>query len=218
MPLTSDYMMHTPAGVEDVQLRIQTLKDYDVPGGDGQIVRGITMRLHHGTHVDAPEHYVKNGASVSDLPLDIFYGPAVIARLTSQVRGTGITVEDLRKALPASYRPGDRLIIRTDWNQRYGESRYLEDSPYLTCEAIDWCVAEGFQLVGFDFAHVKDDPRAPLRFYATRRFCESGVVPMGYVTNLHLVAHDRVLLAAFPLAVIGVEASPVRAVVLDGAI
>ena len=37
---------------KDMQFEIEVIKDY--PGGLGQIVRGAHMRLHAGTHVDAP--------------------------------------------------------------------------------------------------------------------------------------------------------------------
>jgi arylformamidase len=214
--LASDYKMHTPAGVRDVQLAIEVIKEYDAPGGAGQLVRGISARLHHGTHVDAPEHFVRGGPQINDLDLSTFVGPAVIADVRNRRRPEMIEVGDLAKAIESNYQQADRLLIRTDWNDRYGQPGYLEGSPYLTLEAIEWCIEQKFPVVGLDFAHVKDDPAAPGRFFITRRFCESGVVTMGYVTNLSAIKNPRVMLVALPLALSGAEASPVRAVVLDG--
>lgn len=219
MPLTADYKMHTPVGVQDVQLGIQVIKDFDAPGGAGQVVRGITARLHHGTHVDAPEHFIRNGPQINDLSLKTFVGPAVVADVRHVGPGKPITPEDLENALPAEYQKGDRLLIRTDWNENYGRPDYVEGSPYLTMAATDWCVTNGFPIVGMDFAHTKDDPASPYRFFITRRFCESQVVTtMGYVRNLAAITNPRVLVIALPLALHGAEASPVRAVVLDGAL
>ena len=73
------------------------------------------------------------------------------------------------------------------------------------------------RVVGLDFAHTKDPSDAPGRYYTTRYFCENGVTTMGYVSNLGAITNPRVVLIALPLSIKGAEASPVRAVVLDGA-
>ena len=52
------FRMRTYEGFnKDMQFDVEVIKDY--PGGLGQIVRGAHMRLHAGTHVDAP---VSHGA------------------------------------------------------------------------------------------------------------------------------------------------------------
>lgn len=218
MPLTSDYKMHTPAGVQDVQLAIEVIKAHDSPDGAGQTVRAMRARLHHGTHVDAPEHFVPDGPQMQDVPLETFYGPAVVADVRSVGRNGEISVALLEEAIRPAYQSGDRLLIRTDWTMHYGEPDYVEGSPYLSLAAIEWCVEMRFPIVGLDFAHTKDPAGAPGMYYTTRHFCENGVVTMGYVRNLGAVRSQRVILIAFPLAIHGVEASPVRAVVLDGAL
>ena len=55
-----NFGMRTPAGFKkDMQFEMEILKEHDAPGGAGQIVRGVHMRLHAGSHVDAPEHNVR---------------------------------------------------------------------------------------------------------------------------------------------------------------
>ena len=72
------FKMRTYAGFKkDMQFEVEVLKDY--PGGLGQIVRGAHMRLHAGTHVDAPSHMVEGGRQIHDLALDLFVGDAVVA-------------------------------------------------------------------------------------------------------------------------------------------
>jgi kynurenine formamidase len=46
-------------------------------------------------------------------------------------------------------------------------------------------------------------------------FLESGVVTMPYLTNLDQITKDRVTLIAAPLKIINVEATPVRALVIE---
>jgi arylformamidase len=218
MPLSVDYKMHTPAGVKDVQLALEVIKHHDQTDGDGQIVRALHARVHHGTHVDAPEHFVKDGQQITDLPLERFIGPAVVADVRAVGRDGAIGIADLEAAIAGVVQPGDSLLIRTDWTKNYGTDDYVPGSPYLSMDAIRWCAEQRFPIVGLDFAHTKDPADAPSRYYTTRYFCENGVITMGYVNGLDAIANPRVLLIALPLAIAGMEASPVRAVVLDGAL
>ena len=75
----SKFRMRTYEGFKkDMQFETEIIKDY-ADGGLGQIVRGADMRLHAGTHVDAPSHMVKGGKDIHDLKIAGFVGPAMIA-------------------------------------------------------------------------------------------------------------------------------------------
>ncbi len=216
LPLDANYSMHTPAGfTKDLQFEVEVLKDFDAPGGAGQIVRGAHMRLHAGTHVDAPEHFVKGGTQVHQIPLHTFIGNAVVADLSGRPPDSPITARDLERAVGDTLKRGDRLLIRTDWNKHYGEPGWAEGSPYLTPDGVDWCVARGVALVGMDFSHAKDAPGSPAKFYTSKTLCENGIIVMAYLKNLDRIKRQRVTLIALPLAIVGVESAPVRAVVLE---
>ena len=63
---SSNFRMRSYEGfTKDMQFEVEVIKDY--PGGLGQIVRGAHMRLHAGTHIDAPSHMVQGGQQVHDL-------------------------------------------------------------------------------------------------------------------------------------------------------
>lgn len=38
----------------------------------------ISMCTHNGTHIDAPAHYIEDGKTIDQLPLDIFVGTAIV--------------------------------------------------------------------------------------------------------------------------------------------
>src|SRR6267378_7131322 len=102
------YSMRTPAGFKkDMQFEMEVLKEHDAPGGAGQIVRGVHMRLHAGSHVDAPEHNVRGGTQIHQLPLELFIGDAVVADLRYKMPGKAITENDLERAVGARIRKGD---------------------------------------------------------------------------------------------------------------
>jgi arylformamidase len=210
------YRMHTPAGfAKDMQFAVEVLKEHDAPGGAGQIVRGVHMRLHAGSHVDAPEHMVKGGKQLQELALETFAGDGVVADVRHRVPGGGITADDLAAAVGAVLERGDRLLLRTDLNQDYFAPDWAKRAPYLTRDAVQWCIDKGVVLVGFDFYHGQDAPDSNVVFYTSRTFGENGVVTMPYLNNLDRITQPRFTLLALPLKMIGVEASPVRAVVLE---
>ena len=211
----SKFRMRTPAGFKkDMQFQIEVLKEHDSAEGAGQVVRGVHMRLHAGSHIDAPEHNVKGGKQVQDLPLEIFAGDAVIANLRHLVPGKAITAEELEKAVGSVIRRGDRLLLRTDVNKTYMIDNWFERAPYLRSDATRWCIEKGVVLVGYDFYHGVDEPGAPRVFNASRTLSEHGIVTLPYLNNLDRIPTQRATLMALPLKLVGAEASPVRAIIV----
>jgi arylformamidase len=209
------FRMRTPPGLtKDLQFQLEVLKEHDAAEGAGQIVRGVHMRLHAGSHIDAPEHNVKGGKQVADLPLETFAGDAVLADLRHLVPGGAITAHELDKAVGPAIRRGDRLLLRTDVNKTYMTDDWMKRSPYLSADATRWCIDNGVVLVGYDFYHGVDEPGAPRVFNASRTLSEAGIVTLPYLNNLDRAAAQRVTLVALPLKLVGAEASPVRAVLL----
>jgi arylformamidase len=213
----SKFKMRTPPGFKkDLQFQLEVLKEHDAAEGAGQIVRGVHMRLHAGSHADAPEHNVKGGKQIQDLPLETFAGDAVIADLRHCVPGKAITAEDLDEAAGKEIRRGDKLLLRTDVNKEYMINDWQKRSPYLAMSATQWCIDKGVSVVGYDFYHGNDAPDSPRVFNNPRTFSEHGIVLMPYLNNLDQISGQRVTLVALPLKLVGAEASPVRAVILEG--
>jgi arylformamidase len=212
-----NFGMRTPAGfTKDLQFAIEVLKEHDAPGGAGQIVRGVHMRLHAGSHVDAPEHNVRGGTQIHELPLDLFIGDAIIADLRDKMPSKAITEDDLEIALGTRVRSGDRVLLRTDLNNSYdgGTDKWMRLSPYLTIGATEWLIERKVVIVGYDFYHGNDEPGAPRVFHNSRTLSEHGIITMPYLRNLDGITSERFTLVALPLNIVGAEASPVRAVAL----
>jgi kynurenine formamidase len=212
-----NFGMRTPAGfTKDLQFALEVLKEHDAPGGAGQIVRGVHMRLHAGSHVDAPEHNVRGGTQIHQLPLELFMGDAIIADLRDRIPAKAITVADLERTIGGKVKRGDRVLLRTDHNNAYdgGTDKWMKTSPYLTIGATEWLIDNGVVIVGYDFYHGNDEPDAPRVFHNSRTLSERGIITMPYLKNLDRIGKERFTLIAFPLNIIGAEASPVRAVAL----
>jgi kynurenine formamidase len=81
--------------------------------------------------------------------------------------------------------------------------------------ATDWCVEKRISLIGFDFYHGATGPDEDEYPERTKGYARAGIITMPYICNLDQISKRRVTLMAFPLNMIGVEASPVRAIVIE---
>src|SRR5215471_11621705 len=102
----SRFRMRTYAGFKkDMQFETEVLKDYD-DGGLKQLVRGVHMRLHAGSHIDAPSHMIKGGKDLHELDLNTFIGPAVVADLRHRGGGEAISSDDLERSVGSLIQAG----------------------------------------------------------------------------------------------------------------
>src|SRR5512144_1700290 len=63
--------------------------------GDNANVTRLAMSAHTGTHVDAPHHFLNDGRTVENLPLDLLTGPCFVEQLPDLVEA--ITAEVLER-------------------------------------------------------------------------------------------------------------------------
>jgi len=210
------FRMRTYAGFKkDMQFETEVIKDYD-DGGLKQLVRGVHMRLHAGSHIDAPSHMIKGGRELQDLELKTFIGPAVVADVRHRGGKEAIVADDLENSLGNLIRPGDRLLLRTDLNKDYdGSPEWMARAPYVGDDAVAWCAKHRVSIVGFDFYHANEPGPMDPENCTTRKLLQRGIITMPYLTNLWSVTKERVTLLSLPLKMKNVEASPIRAVVLE---
>ncbi len=181
------------------------------------------MSLHTGTHVESALHTIEGGEAIDEVGLERVIGEAVVLDLTPTEPRQIMEVADLEEAnagLEAegeSIRPGDILLLRTDWAQRHiGTPRYFEESPGLTEEAARWIVEKGPKSVGCDFF---EEPAARRPGWTAGEFVVHGAI-LG--ANILLI-EGLVNLRALPPRVRffapfykfeGVEGAPARAFAL----
>ncbi|GAB4424146.1 MAG: cyclase family protein [Chloroflexi bacterium OHK40] len=124
----------------------------------GLRVTQLAFASHIGTHLDAPAHFVPDGLTIDELPLELLHGPAVAVSVV-KAGGEPITAAELEAATPPT-QPGDALLIRTGWGAKFWDHDY-DHHPYLADDAARWIVARRFRLVGLDI--VTPDLPGPLR-------------------------------------------------------
>ena len=175
----ANFKMRTYAGFKkDMQFELETIKEY--PGGLQQIVRGVHMRLHAGSHVDAPSHMLEGAPDIHQMPLDSFMGPAIVADIRHRGAGEEITVEDLDRAVGDRFRKNDRLLLRTDQNTVYdGSPEWMARAPYLGHDGADWCIEKGVSILGYDFYHGGMPKNSDKPYYA-RKLSANNIMSVAY--------------------------------------
>lgn len=117
---------------------------------DGWRVELLTLASHTGSHVDAPLHKLAGTASLDDLPLETWIGPARIADLRDAAEDEPITADRLAAALP-DFAADTITLLATGWgDRRTKDDVWLNHSPYLTPDGAQWLVDRGARGVGID--------------------------------------------------------------------
>ena len=183
--------------------KIELKKISQIKNGEEANVTHISACVHIGTHVDAPDHFLGNGKTVEDLPLDLLVGPASMVELA--VSGQ-ISAVDLQKAnIPEGTK---RLLIKTSNSQIWAEGikEFREDFIALEADAASYLVDQGVQVVGVDYLSVAPfaDP-APTH----RILLEAGVLIIEGL-NLSGVEAGEYTLLCLPLKIKDSDGAPAR--------
>jgi mannose-6-phosphate isomerase-like protein (cupin superfamily) len=75
----------------------------------------VVMSTHQGTHLDAMYHFVDEGKTLDQMPLDWFYGPATVLRIPKAPQEE-ITADDFRRHESVLV-PGAKIIYETGWHR-----------------------------------------------------------------------------------------------------
>jgi kynurenine formamidase len=142
--LSQSYKTGMPHAPTIPALSIQQIKS--IPR-DGLSVTQLSLATHIGTHIDAQTHFIEDGVSIDQIPLDVLIGPAVCVSV-EKAGAEEIRVQELDEAARDAL-PGDALLIRTGWGAKFWTEEY-NDHPYLSEDAARWIVDRRFRLVGLD--------------------------------------------------------------------
>jgi kynurenine formamidase len=130
----------------------------DLPDGSGWANDSVVMGAHAGTHVDAPWHYFpttegKRARTIDEMPLEWFYHDGVVLDMRHKPRGSGVTVEDLEKALEKinyEIKSWDIVMIQTGADKLWGKAEYFDAGCGMTRESTLWLVEQGVRVMGID--------------------------------------------------------------------
>jgi len=174
--------------------------------GDPNNSSAVAMSLHSGTHVDAPFHFVADGAPMDALPLELFTGPALVHAVESDryIRAEHVSAIELDGIT--------RILFKTRNSGLLRGPHYEPDFVAFSVEAAEALVARGVKLVGLDYlsvAHAGEE-QVPVH----RAFLDRGAVLLEGI-DLSEVNPGRYELFCFPIRIRGADGAPCRAVLRD---
>lgn len=173
--------------------------------GDATNASAVTMSVHSGTHVDAPFHFVPDGATIDALPLQAFIGPALVCAVDAERYITDAHVRALDLAGVT------RVLFKTRNSALLHQREYDPDFVAFSLEGARALVERGVGLVGLDYLSVAHaDEQVPVH----RAFLDHGVILLEGI-DLSEVAPGLYELICFPLRLRGSDGAPCRAVLRD---
>ena len=175
--------------------------------GDGANVSALSLGTHTGTHVDAPWHFLEEGATVDELALELLVGPALLVAIADDVRA--IDAELLRTLPLAGH---ERVLFRTRNSALLRRAEFVPDYTYLTPDGAAHLVSIGVRLVGVDYYSVEQFRSG--HHGAHRALLGHGVV---IVEGLDLgePPPGAYELACLPLRLTGMDGAPARAILIE---
>ncbi len=182
----------------------------------GYAVLHVRMGSQSGTHVDAPYHFLEDGARIDELPLELFLGPAVVADVRGKRAREPITWADLAP-VAGRLAPGRLLLLHTGWAARWGTDEYLAH-PFLDGAAAGRVVAAGVRTVGIDALSLDEtvpDGEPAGGFAAHLAVLGAGGVIVENLRGLEQVRSAEPVVSVLPLRLTGADGAPVRAVAYD---
>jgi arylformamidase len=163
----------------------------------------IELGTHSGTHVDAPYHFLADGITVDEIPLDILVGKVRVVEFggTERVERSDLEVLDLRDDI--------RLFFKTRMSGQLRHADFQEDFVYLAPEAAAYLVQAGIKLVGIDYLSVEEYGSAD--FPTHMALLGAGVVIVEGL-DLSQVEAGEYDMICLPLRILGADGAPARVI------
>jgi kynurenine formamidase len=182
------------------------------PTGRWYVVTQLHLSGHAGTHVEAPYHAIADGATVGALPVERFFGEAVILDLRDVPWSQPVDQPRLVAAAQQAggVRDGDIVFLHFDWAGRAVDGSY---PPYPTTTALAWLVAQGIKLLGIDTPGLELPNNKGLVNH--RLLFEQGIPLIESLVNLAALQSSRIYVFAQPLPVYDTDAMPLRVLAFE---
>lgn len=196
-----------PIWPDDPPLELEQFESMD-KGGHNNITK-MSSCVHIGTHVDAPYHFLNDGRTVEQLPLEVLTGPCYVIQLPDGIEA--ITAEVLERTEVTSEMKRILFGTRNSHLWARGESEFQTDFVAITEDGAEWLVERGVELVGVDYLSV-----APYGDSIPTHtiLLKAGVVLVEGL-NLSNVMRGFYDLYCLPLKIAGSDGAPARAILIQ---
>ncbi len=197
----------TPVYEGDAPMNFEFLKD--MRKGDALTLSKYSLGAHSGTHIDAPMHFVRDGASIDKVPIEPLIGPARVIEISDGIQAINATELNRHR-----WRGAPRVLFRTRSSLRgwMKSATFHRDFAYIAPDAAQLLADAGVQLVGIDYISAEQfGAPAPM----THRILLGKGIPIVEGLALEGVRAGDYDLIVLPMKVAGHEGAPARAVLRE---
>ena len=172
----------------------------------------LDLDLHTGTHVDMPLHMLSEGASSDSWGLETFFTPSLLLDF-SHLAGDRLTADDLQQkdneahAETSIFKPGMSVLLKTANSFKEG---FDYSFVFLEKSGAEYLAGKKVGGVGIDALGIERDQPG----HDTHKTLMRAGAWILEGLQLAEVPQGLYTLAMFPLKISGVEALPVRALLL----
>jgi len=174
--------------------------------GDRANVSQLSMTSHTGTHVDSPSHFIEGGLTIDEVPFQSVVGLARVFELDVPEKINGAELE------PLDIQKGEIILFKTRNSKLWKIKDFRKDYIFLTKGAARYLAEKEVRAVGVDYIipEALDDLERPVHHILLGK---NIVLIEGL--NLASVSPGPYLLICLPLKIIGGDAAPARAILID---
>jgi kynurenine formamidase len=199
-----------------------TFKNLATYDKDGVYSNSFSMPEHLGTHMDAPNHFVKGQSSLDQIPLTQLFGPAVVVDTRQKVNNSPdyqLNIQDI-KEWEKAYGPipaGAIILMHTGWGKRWSDFSSYQNRdaqgnlhfPGYSPEVAQFLIKErdiygiGIDTLSVDYGLSKG--------FKVHHICHgAGKYHLENVANLDKMPNEGAYLILAPIKIQGGSGGPTR--------
>lgn len=117
----------------------------------GTVLNKLKLGTHSGTHIDAPNHFIPNGNTVDQIPLEKMIGTCQVINIKSSI--SKITLSDFKTEL---IKPRSRILFKTNNSKLLESGKFNPNYTSLSLEVATFLADREIWLVGIDYLSIEE--------------------------------------------------------------
>jgi arylformamidase len=167
----------------------------------------ITLSAHTGTHVDAPSHFMRDGATIDQIDLASIIGRCTVFDMSTV--SDSINRDHLEDK---NIQPGDIVLFKTINSATQPTDKFTPHFIYLNISGAEYLAERKVRAVGIDYLGIERGQEGHLTHNQLFKYNITIIEGLRLAT----VKEGKYFLCCLPLYTIGLEAAPARAVLIEG--
>lgn len=166
----------------------------------------LTLHTHTGTHIDAPAHFLHDGNTIDQISLSHYIGTCSVVDFTTVDQA--ITAEELKKI---TIEPEAIVLFKTKNSRLKTDKPFDPNFVYLDASAATLLVEKKVKSVGIDYLGIERNQPT----HITHKILLQNNIGIIEGLRLEHVQPGSYFLCCLPIALVGLDAAPARAVLLE---